>query len=153
MKFKQVCIAGLCTVLVAMASCKKDNKDDPPQQKTTAQRIQAKWNVDNYILHAHGADIASTGDTSVTFPGATSDYFDFRADSSFYISLFQESDSLTYSLQDDSTVLINNLNMLYGENTTFRIRNLTDNTMTLFTKESDPDSPGGYADLTFNLKK
>lgn len=71
MKRTFLLLALMSAILVAVISCKK--KNDP---ETTAQKIQAKWQIINIISndHSNGTDdlLNETGD-----PG---DYYDIRSD-------------------------------------------------------------------------
>ena len=146
MKFKNLFIAVLSVSLLTVVACKKDKEEAKP--KTTAEKIQTKWSVQDYTIHQHEVN----QDTSATFPASTADYFDIRADNKIYVNLYPQSDTLDYELKDDSTILIKGL-ALIGDDGTYKIRNLTDNTLSLYLKEFDPGNANQYVELTFNLKK
>ena len=88
-------------------------------------------------------------DTTET--GQSTDYFDIRSDNKIYTSFNSESDTLNYTLQNDSTLLIKNL-FTDGDGT-LKIRALTDNSLKLYTKETDSSNAANFVEATFNLKK
>jgi len=157
MKLKHVLAASLWLVLIAVASCKKDsNNDTQPPQKTTAEKLQAKWSLQSYTLHVHTVahDTIPAVDTSETVPGSTTDYFEFRADSMLHLVVYPSIDtSLAYSIKNDSTVVISSFNLFTGGDGTYRLRNFTDNTLTLYSSESDPNNAANYCEFSWNLKK
>jgi hypothetical protein len=145
MKLKHVLIAGLCTVLFAAASCKKEDKEKP---KTTAERIQAKWSIQNIILHGH----SNGTDSTITLPALTTDYFDIRSDNKIYTNFYHTMDTLDYVLQDDSTLIIKDYGY-FQPDASYKIRTLTDNSLTLYTLENDPANQGDFIEETDNFKK
>lgn len=142
MKFKQLFIACLSVSLLTLASCKKEDKEET--EKTTAEKIQARWGVDSTAVHFR----IDGEDGSGTAPGESSDYFDFRSDGKLYMNLeaIEISDTLDYALQSDTKILIEGLG-------SYEIQNLTDNNLKLYTKITDPDSAEDFYELTFYLKK
>ena len=119
-------------------SCKKSDKKTT--QLTVLQRIQAKWGIESVIDHEH---LTAGFDTTVTSAGTASDYVDFRSDGKVYFSFGGTSDTTTYALVGDTSILI----QLVG---TYKIQTLTDNQLKLYTKEEDAS---GYLEEYLNLKK
>lgn len=116
---------------------------DAENEKTTAEKIQAKWQIDNIITNEH----TSGEDHKTTYTGNASDYFDIRADGKIYSSFYGDTTSLTYTLLGDSKIILD------GSDTA-TIQNLTEHTLTLYGKE-DIGVPNSrdYTESTVNLKK
>jgi hypothetical protein len=139
MKTNKLYLSLLSVCLLTIVSCKKED------EKTTAEKIQAKWQVESTYYNDHIAG----EDDSETLPGNASDYFDFRADGKLYYNLDGDADTLNYALQNDTKIILQGS----GFGTVFDIQNLTDNTLELYTKENDPDNTDDFSELAINLKK
>lgn len=143
MKLKHLFLACISISLLVLASCKKEDKE-----KTTAEKIQAKWGVETIMLHAH----VDNEDTSAIQPALSTDYFEFRPDNKVNVNLYGETDTLDYVLQNDNKILIKDFGII-GDDGLYDIQTLTDNVLKLYTKETDPSSPADYIEITINLKK
>lgn len=126
--------------ILSIASCKKDKKEEVVE-KTTLEKIQAKWGVENITVRL--ADTSIPLDTTLVIPGKASDYFDFRVDGKVYSMFDGEGDTSTYALSGDSTILYQG----FGD---YKILVLTENSLKLYSKEEQ--SPELYEE-TLNLKK
>ncbi len=134
-------IAIICVLpLLTIVSCKKDEKE-VVVEKTTLEKIQAKWGLENITFKYTISSIPF--DTTAIYNGISSDYFDFRTDGKAYISVDGEPDTSVYALSGDSTIL-------FEEFGTYQIQALTDNSLKLFTRDQDEDE---IAEQTINLKK
>ncbi len=89
--------AMVIAVLVAAASCDKDDNNSTP---TTLSRIQAKWGVASKVIDSTG----TAGDS--TYTGVAADYMDFKTDNKVYSQLNNVKDTAAYSLTNDSTLVL-----------------------------------------------
>ncbi len=135
---KKILILLVILSTLSVISCKKDDK---VKEKTTLEKIQAKWSVENVSFIYRDSSIPF--DTTVVYPGLTSDYFDFRSNGIAYIRLDNEEDSSSYALSGDSTIIFSD----FG---TYKIRDLTDNSLRLFSREEEDQQS---IEQTINLKK
>jgi hypothetical protein len=141
MKKFSLFILSLLIVAYTMVSCSK-SKDTTPTQ-TTLQKIEGKWLLETFIYHEHGTQ-SPTFDSTDTYVGTASDYFDFKNNGQVY---FSPTDSSSYAVVGDTTLIIT----LIGD---FKIQSLTDHILKLNHRENDPTSTtGAYAEVTINLKK
>lgn len=148
MKVKHQFLALSALSILSLAACKKeDTTDNQQQQPTVAERIQAKWSIESLQYHEE-----MDGEvTDTTAAALSTDYFDIRPDSKIYVSFYSQKDTLNYALQNDSTLTIKDL-FVDGDGT-FKIRTLTDNSLKLYTKETDSSDAANFFEGTFNLKK
>jgi hypothetical protein len=92
---------GLMTAMVFLAACNDD--DDDNNSETTLQRLQHVWLVDSTTVRT----VTSTTDATVSQPGISTNYFDFRADGNLYYQLgIAAPDTVAYSLVGDDKVVI-----------------------------------------------
>jgi hypothetical protein len=127
-------VLGSAILLVAV-SCKKKNDTE-----TTAQKIQAKWQIINIISNDH----SNGTDDIITYTGAPGDYYDIRSDGNIY-SYFQGSkDTSRYTFLGDSKIILDGMD-------TAIIQGLTNNTLTLY--EKSIVDPSRYTEATIHLKK
>ncbi len=89
MKLKYLFTVLIAIALFVVASCKKD----AAKEKTTAEKIQAKWQIDNILINEH----TSGEDHKTTYTGTASDYFDIRGDGKIYSSFYGDTTSLVYT--------------------------------------------------------
>ena len=75
-----------------------------------------------------------------TLFGTPSDIIDFRTDGKVYTNVFGQYDTSTYSVPSETQLII--------DTTTFNIQTLTDNTLKLYSKETDR---ANYTEETENL--
>ncbi len=113
-----IILLGFLSVL-AVFSCKKDQV----KEKTTLEKVQAKWELENITLHLR--EPSEPIDTTVVYTGTANDYFDFRTDGKVYSSIDGEEDISTYGLSGDSSIILEN----FG---THKILQLTDNILQLY---------------------
>ncbi len=132
-----IILLGFLSVL-SVFSCKKDDK---VKEKTTLEKVQAKWGIENITIHF--VDPSQPIDTTVVFPGTASDYFEFKTDGKAYSMIDGESDISTYGLSGDSSIIHEN----FG---TYKIVQLTDNVLKLYQREQQNDA---FFEETLNLKK
>lgn len=126
--------------ILSIASCKKDKKEEVVE-KTTLEKIQAKWGLENITFKYTINSVPF--DTTVIYNGVSSDYFDFRTDGKAYISVDGEPDTSVYALSGDSTIL-------FEEFGSYKIQSMTDNSLKLFITDQNEDE---IAEQTINLKK
>ena len=135
MKHTFLLLVLISAILLVVVSCKKKNDTE-----TTAQKIQAKWQIINIISNDH----SNGTDDIITYTGAPGDYFDIRSDGHIY-SLSQGSlDTSSYTLLGDSKLIIDITD-------TANIKMLTNNALTLY--EKSIIDPSEYTEVTINLKK
>src|SRR5215203_1984341 len=120
MKPRHVLLACSTIGLLIMVSCTKEDK------KTTDEKIQGKWQVESVVDHEHVSGLDSTD----TYTGTPNDYLDFHANGKLYYSWDGDTDSVGYTLQDDTKILFDEG---IGE---FDIQTLTENTLKLYAKDS-----------------
>ncbi len=136
MKHTFLLLVLISAILLLVVSCKKNNDT----AKTTAQKIQAKWQIINIVSndHSNGMDdiLTETGD-----PG---DYFDIRSDGNLYTHFQGFSDTSSYTLLGDSKIIIDGTD-------TANFQGPADNSLTLY--EKSIIDPSEYLEATINLKK
>ncbi len=138
MKLKYLFIVLIPFALSVIVSCKKDAE----KEKTTAEKIQGKWQIDNLITNEHTSGV----DHKITYTGTASDYFDIRTDGKIYTSFSGNTATSVYAVLGDAKIII--------DGDTVDIQNLTDHTLTLYSKEDiGVPNPGDYIEGTVNLKK
>ncbi len=139
MKLKYLFIVLIWIGLFVIVSCKKDAE----KEKTTAEKIQAKWQIDNIVSNGH----FSGEDHKTTYTGTASDYFDIRTDGKISSSFSGNTTTLEYTILGDSKIILDGSD-------TLTIKNLTENTIVLYSKEDiGVPNPGDYTEGTLNLKK
>lgn len=116
-------IAIFLILTLCNSSCKKDKDKDT--NKTVAQRIQGVWHLDKAIYNDH-IDNVDYRDSTI---GTASDVIDFRTDGKVYTYVQGEYDTSSYTIPSDKQITI--------DIQTFEIRALTDNSLTLYAKETD----------------
>lgn len=136
MKLKYLFIGLIGSALFVIESCKKD----AVKEKTTAEKIQAKWQIDNIISNDHTGGV----DHKTTYTGNPFDYFDLRADGKAYSSFQGTMNTSTYTVLNDSKIIM-------GGTDTATIQNLTDHIFSLYEKTTI--SSTDYSEATLNLKK
>ncbi|MEO5942195.1 MAG: hypothetical protein ABIP30_02435 [Ferruginibacter sp.] len=97
--FKKLALV-LSAATVAFISCK--NSDSPANIDTTKTLLLNVWLVDSIATHYH----TSIKDTSATYLGQPSDYFDFNANSNLYQQINNSKDTSVYNIVNSNTVII-----------------------------------------------
>ena len=136
MKLKHVFTALFGLMFFVFQACKKD----AGKENTTTQKIQAKWQVDNVVSNDHTDGV----DHKTTASGNSTDYVDFRSDGKTYSNFQGTMDTSTYTILNDSKIII-------GGTDTAIIQNLTDHVFILYQKITT--SSTDYSEETLNLKK
>jgi hypothetical protein len=121
---KKIITSIVVAILITfcLPACKKSSDTQQPQ--TTQQKIQNKWLLENIVDNFH----RSGTDQSSTTIGASTDYFDFRADGKIYYSISTYKDTVTYSLPSDTKILIDGTE-------TYDIKTLTSNSFIIYQKK------------------
>lgn len=123
-------------------SCSKSNDNTTPPP-STSQRIQTKWTLESYVYHQYGTNPVQ--DTTEIYTGTANDYFDFKPTGTVNFSVASYSDSFTYAIVGDTSLIISQ----FGN---YKIQALTDHTLKLYFRADDP-AISGYFEETYNLKK
>jgi hypothetical protein len=123
-------------------SCSK-GEDITTPPLTTSQQLQAKWTLESYVYHQYGTNPIQ--DTTEIYTGTGNDYFDFKPTSKVIFSVASYTDSFTYALVGDTSLIIEQ----FGN---YKIQAITDHTLKLYFKTDDP-AISGYFEETYNLKK
>jgi hypothetical protein len=97
--FKKLALV-LCVATVAFISCK--NSDSSGNIDTTKTLLQNVWLVDSIASHYH----TSIKDTSGTYLGQPSDYFNFNPNGSLYQQINNSMDTSVYNIVNSNTVII-----------------------------------------------
>jgi hypothetical protein len=120
-KIKLLSTAALALV-VLFSACKKD------KDKTTQEKLQAKWNFNKEYSHSYYLGV----DSRDTTYGA-GDYADFRGDGKVYTKFGTSYDTTNYALLGDDKII-----MTYGTSTlyhdTVHIQVLNDNSLQTYSK-------------------
>jgi hypothetical protein len=133
MKIKHFLLA--CSIgLFTLAACHKE-------EKTTAEKVQGKWQLAKITDNEHSDD-KDVRDTTV---GTAADYLDFRADGKLYTYLYGDYDTSNYVIQSDLKIRIGGASA--------DIQTLTDKTFRFYSKQPNANGPSAYYEVTFNLKK
>ncbi|MBS1497411.1 MAG: hypothetical protein JSU03_09195 [Bacteroidetes bacterium] len=103
---------------IVFASCTND--DSPANTQTNLTLLQNNWQVDSITTHFH----TSIKDSSVTYLGQPSDYFNFNTNGNLYQQLNNVKDTASYSLLNSNTLVITQNT---GEKDTATISLLTSN--------------------------
>lgn len=144
MNVKHVILTFLSLVLLGFASCEKEDNDD--EELSTAEMIQAKWNVKSWILERH----RDGQDSSWKIDFDDDDFWDIRPNNKIYrMNGSTISDTLGYILLNDTTMLVE----FAAIQSTYTIQTLTDNTLKLYAKEPFTSNPDNYYADTWNLSK
>lgn len=114
------------------------NKKDSVPEKTTAEKIAAKWSLAGEIYR----DSTAAGITTNTRAGLAGEYVDFRTDGKYYSFVSTTYDTGMYKILSDSKIVF--------DGDTADIKVLTDNDFTFYNKYQD--GFGSY-ESTINLKK
>ena len=128
---KRTLLLGLIAILI-ISACKKKNDD-------VVISLKGKWNAQSvsYKEFDNGALINSYSENLIKTT------FDFRNNGSLIITDEYGTETFSYSIQNATTVEFDGM--------VFEIRNLTGNSVTLYTREEY--APNNYAELTFNLTR
>lgn len=86
--------------IIVFVSCKND--DAPADLQSTTTLLQNVWLIDSIATHYH----TSIKDTSATYLGQPSDYFNFNTNGNLYQQVNNSKDTSTYSLLNSNTVII-----------------------------------------------
>lgn len=108
-------------IVFCITACKKTDNQQP---QTTLQKIQAKWQLQTYYSNDHFSGV----DHIQNVTGTASDYLDFRPDGKVYSSLLGSRDTVTYSLVNDTQLLIDG-------STKYDIKTLTSNSFVIYEKD------------------
>ena len=135
MKHTFLLLVLISAILLVVVSCKKKNDTE-----TTAQKIQAKWQIINIVSNDH----SNGADNIITYTGNAGDYFDIRSDGHIYTHFQGSSDTSSYTLLGDSKIIVDGTD-------TANIQGLTNSVLTLY--EKNIIAPSEYLESTFNLKK
>ena len=125
-------LAASCLVLL-FAACKKD---DP--QKTTLQKVQAKWTFQKEYYHENYGGVESR-DTTI---GNGTEYADFRTDGKVYSKIDSYLDTASYSLLGDDRIIMTHISP-YPFTDTASILVLNDTELQIYIKAFDP-APSYY---------
>jgi hypothetical protein len=139
---KFIAIAFFFASLFGIASCKKED------ERTTSEKLRAKWKLESYVFHRHENGVDSNWN-SVMDDRAV--YWDIRPDNKIYRMI----DSLVmfrndYTLLNDTTLL---LKYNDTDEETFRIRNLTDTALHLYIKTLYQNNPANYIERNISFTK
>ena len=122
---KKVITSIVIVTLVTMylQACKKSDTTAATSTQTVLQKIQYKWTLERIVDNNYysGADHINTT------TGTSSDYFDFKKDGKVYFSFSGITDVVTYSLINDTQILIDGTE-------TYQIKTLTANSFVLYQK-------------------
>jgi hypothetical protein len=121
---KKIITSIVIVTLVTMflQACKKsDTTTTLPQ--TTLQKIQAKWTLESIVENNYYSGSNHTNTTT----GTSTDYLDFKTDGKVYYSISGFTDVVTYSLINDTRILIDGTE-------TYEIKTLTANSFVLYQK-------------------
>lgn len=104
-------------VVFSLFGCKKDT-----EEKTTAQKIQGKWNITSVVSIE---DVPPTPKATFTDEGIPGDYYDFRTDGMVYIKeqAYEDDLLLPYAIIDDTKITI--------DGAEYVIKQLTDKVLVL----------------------
>lgn len=121
---KKIISSFVIVALITMylQACKKSDTTTPAPQ-TTLQKIQYKWGLERIVSNDHYAGV----DHSSATIGTSSDYFEFKTDGKVYYSISGFTDVVTYSLINDTKILIDGTE-------TYEIKTLTANSFVLYQK-------------------
>ncbi len=139
MKKNIIAITIVAMAIIYLPACKKSS-DIQPEPQTTFQKIQAKWQLVTHYENDHFAGVDHIKNTT----GTATDYLDFRTDGKIYASFFGYRDTVTYSLINDTQLLIDGTNK-------YDIKTLTSNSFIIYGK--DVSSNGDFLEETFTMKK
>jgi hypothetical protein len=144
MSIKYATPALLSVVFLGFASCEKE--DNQTEEKSTAQKIQAKWKEESWILERH----LNGEDSSWLFNSENDEFFwDIRPDNRIYMMKGSEiHDTIEYALQNDTTILIR-FNPTRED--AYNIQILTDHTLKIYHRQLLPSNPDNYYAYTFKF--
>lgn len=135
MKTIKIALITLMTVC-SLVSCKKDSKE-----KTTAEKIQAKWSLVS-IVDSETVTGGATP-TSSTQMGKAGEYVQFKNDGKAYIKNDGEAEQVVpYTVNSDTQLTLD------GDQYTIKV--LTDNSLVIYLKKN---FTGGYYESTVSLSK
>jgi|GEM_PF-1756946 len=121
MKTIKLTIIALIAVF-SLAGCKKD------KEKTTAEKIQAKWSLVSQSLIVTPTATGSNTISS-TMPGKAGEYIEFLSNGKVNIQQNGEAlETTTYTIDSDAQITID------GE--AFQIKTLTDNSLVLYSNDT-----------------
>jgi hypothetical protein len=139
-KANPVAFLTIAFAILLLFSCSKD-KDETLKPKTTLEKIQGVWQLQKSYFYEHYEDMEFKD--SVT--GTAADLVDFRTDGKVYSIVKGDADTSAYSLINDTKLRI--------EDQDFEIKTLTDNNLSLYSKDVDPSTPENYMEVIIELKK
>jgi hypothetical protein len=114
-----VCAAAV--LMMFATACKKDSK-------TPQELILGKWTFDTYSYKEVDGGVVDEDSEDVS---SANYYLDFRSDGKVYAFIWGDYDTLSYSVPDAKTLIID------GDNTT--LSTLTEKKFTMYYKETNTD--------------
>lgn len=119
-------------VVLILSACKKKNED-------VVITLKGKWNAQSVSFQEYNNGVLAQSYSE----NLVKTTFDFQNNGMLVITDEYGSDTFPYSIQNETTVEFNGM--------AFEIRNLTANSVTLYTREEF--GPGNYAEASFSLKR
>lgn len=131
-KITLITLIAVCSLV----SCKKDSKE-----KTTAEKIQAKWSLVSIVDNETVTGGATP--TSFTQMGKVGEYIQFKNDGKVYIKNDGEAEQVVpYTVNNDTQLTLD------GDPYTISV--LTENSLVIYMKKN---FTGGYYESTISLSK
>ncbi|MBO9672003.1 MAG: hypothetical protein J7577_01055 [Sphingobacteriaceae bacterium] len=134
---KKLALLTSIVLFIAINGCKKEKVEDPP--KTTAQKIQGKWNITSIIEK----EVSTNGTFTNNHSGTSGEYVEFKTDGKVYTKRDGQSlESLTYTVNSDTQITI--------DGDVHDIKTLTENSFVIYHKST---FQSGYNEITVTLSK
>lgn len=124
-------IALALFAVVVLASCKEDDTAVDPTPKTTAEKVQHKWNLTS-IFDINYVGSTTTIESIDTIDIGVGGYLDFRSDNKVYMNIDGDLDTSDYQIINDNAISF--------DGDAFKITTLTDTEFKL-TYEERTDTP------------
>lgn len=137
----------LLGIVLLSTSCSK--KEEEPKPKTTQEKIQGKWSFVKSTTRGYDSNGNQTSIDEYT--GKSEDYFEFNSNGTVVSLTDGTLESFNYTLLNETSIQLTFTDSSGTENTTWIIKELTDNKFLLESTESF-DSGNRYV-TEIELKK
>jgi hypothetical protein len=145
MKSPHLLATACALILISFVSCKKDkDTTEDDSLKALEKQVQWKWQINKITTNTN----FSGTEQKVTYDGQPTDYIDFRKDGKMYRSFQGRFDTADYFV-----AIVDNEKLINIKRDNVYIKQLTDQSMTLYDFDRESIVNVGFIEVTYHLTR